>query len=830
MLGSNFRNLLRSAFLAFFLVSCVDINQVVNAHPFSNLILDWKRFSSHKYLVRASRALSQGRYAEAEREASYVLKHHDSHSRQAKLILAESLLAQQRHANAVDALNELADEPLYKQIQLSWLNQPEPVPEYRIDEWLEQEPPGIHRQHLIQARAEQLKRYYGATTAWLWLQPQGGDVVYRSGLAELAEDWDAVVDELSSISKDDPRFTNLIEERLALAQATLNPPPLPPLSLDELSFRLIEFNYFEEALDLLEARLVRNNFANHSIPPALADRLINLYAQLGSPTASFLKSLAPLLPAYERGVLFEQLASQGECDLFPDLTLTSATTASPGEWFAYGECAISTKPGEASIYLQKALSLGRLDARSLLAFSLASSGEPARAYELWQSLPVSEQDQSSVQAGMAQVSLELDRLEIANKHWHRISRLGIDEWRMGGLIAAGLGDLDTAYERFMEVIAESQTASDFYQAGLLARANGNLAMARQWLKTANELDPDNFRYLSDYGFTLSTDPDPHVHDQALPVLLRASDISDANPEVEAEIAKHFKERRDIQSSLRYYKRAIELEQDPMSCTEPLDTPSQRQRIYGLKRNFETLSRRNYYLVDLTVSPYGSPETIDSFVIDDLLLEYQQGIVGSVRYDRKLFLDQKLFAYGRVISTSSLSEVEIQSSGGLGLRYQPFYNLNVNLYAEYFQGLLGNLEADDALFRLNGTILDQGNWSAEWKEDRDVWNERYFYFDTAFFVEQSQSIGLYRYSQGRTWKLPGDGAQTLSPYLFSQMAFQDSEYDIRLGIGLRWQFWLDEDHFRAYRRRITTRFEFQQPLAGDLYQQTPGVRVSLQLNL
>ena len=63
-----------------------------------------------------------------------------------------------------------------------------------------------------------------------------------------------------------------------------------------------------------------------------------------------------------------------------------------------------------------------------------------------------------------------------------------------------------------------------------------------------------------------------------------------------------------------------------------------------------------------------------------------------------------------------------------------------------------------------------------------------------------------------------------------MAFQDSEYDIRFGIGLRWQFWLDEDDLRAYRRRITTRFEFQQPLAGDLYQQTPGVRVSLQLNL
>ena len=106
----------------------------------------------------------------------------------------------------------------------------------------------------------------------------------------------------------------------------------------------------------------------------------------------------------------------------------------------------------------------------------------------------------------------------------------------------------------------------------------------------------------------------------------------------------------------------------------------------------------------------------------------------------------------------------------------------------------------------------------------------FYFDSAYFVEQSQLIGLYRCSQGRTWKLPGDVAQTLSPYFFSQMAHQDYEYDVRIGIGVRWQIWLNEDEFRAYRHKLTTRLEYQQPLSGDLYQQTPGVRLSFQINL
>ena len=216
-------------------------------------------------------------------------------------------------------------------------------------------------------------------------------------------------------------------------------------------------------------------------------------------------------------------------------------------------------------------------------------------------------------------------------------------------------------------------------------------------------------------------------------------------------------------------------------------------------------------------------------IDDVLLEYQQGIVGSLIYERRLS-DQDIFSYTRFISSSDLSQPDFQTSGGFGFRYKPFQDLNINLFAEYFQSRLADTSSDDALLRINGSVLDQGDWSAEWKADRDVWNERFFYFDSAYFVEQSQLIGLYRYSQGRTWKLPGDVAQTLSPYFFSQMAHQDYEYDVRIGIGVRWQIWLNEDEFRAYRHKLTTRLEYQQPLSGDLYQQTPGVRLSFQINL
>ncbi|KZR84940.1 bacteriophage N4 receptor, outer membrane subunit [Synechococcus sp. MIT S9509] len=844
--SSKSKSWLNSLVLVVFLFICIDSNKTAQANIFTNLIRDWKDFSSYPSLARASRALSQGRYSDAEREARFVLNQIDTNSHQARLILAEALLAQRRYGNALDALQMSIEEPLYRQIQLIWLNQSTPVPEYRVEQWLQQHSSGLHRESLIKARSEQLKRLYGAKKAWDWLRKRGGDVVYRSGLAELAHDWLAIVEELSLLAQNDSELSPLLQQRLSFARATLNQQPLnstnrrelpinnlptlpPPPTLDELSFNLVASGNLQQALELLEKRLVEDYSPVSLIPKSLANRLINLYAQLGAPKASFLKLLSTRLPVYERGVLFEQLASSGDCAILPEMSILSSETASAGEWLAYGQCAIQQTPGEASVYLDQALLLGREDSRSLLAFALAASGEPERAYELFESLPSTEKNQSSIQAGMAQVSLQLNQLENANEHWQRLTEKSVDNWRLGALIAAKRGELFSAYERYEIVLYESQNASDFYQGALIARDIGNSDKALEWFGKANELDPNNFRYLSDYGFTLRQDPRQKIQDQALPVLLRASQISDEKPEIEAEIAKLFKERRDYHSSLKHYKRAIRLEQDALSSTEPLTLPSQHQRLYGLKRNFEFLSRNDRLQIDFTISPYGSAQSIDDLLIDDVLLEYQQGIVGTLKYERRLS-DQDIFSYTRFIASSSLSQPDFQSSGGFGFRYKPFYDLNINLFAEYFQSRLADLSSDDALLRINGSVLDQGDWSAEWKADRDVWNERFFYFDSAYFVQQSQLIGLYRYSQGRTWKLPGDVAQTLSPYFFSQMAHQDYEYDLRIGIGLRWQIWLNEDELRAFRHKLTTRLEYQQPLSGDLYQQTPGVRFSFQIDL
>ncbi len=108
------------------------------AQAFPNLLRDWQRFSSYPHLARGAKALQQRRFAEAEREARHVLNKIDANSREARLLLAEALLAQRRFGTALDALAPLPREPLRREIQNSWLNQPNPAPTNRVERWLQQ--------------------------------------------------------------------------------------------------------------------------------------------------------------------------------------------------------------------------------------------------------------------------------------------------------------------------------------------------------------------------------------------------------------------------------------------------------------------------------------------------------------------------------------------------------------------------------------------------------------------------------------------------------------------------------------------------------------------
>jgi bacteriophage N4 adsorption protein A len=819
---------------------------VLPAQAAPDLLGSWRRFSSYPHLARGYAALRQGKAAEAEQQARHILNILDKDSRQARQLLAEALLAQGRYGAALDALAPLPPSPLQRQIQLNWLNQRQPVPANRVERWLQQSPNRQERDQLAVAHAEQLRRQQGPLTAWRWLQRRGGPITYRSGLAELARDWTAVQQELGVQARQGP-LPPLLARRLLLARQTLAHPatavatrqkapaaaPLTaPLSaaadLDQGSYRLIVAGRPAQALTLLEARL---GAGRGPIAEPLASRLVNLYGQVRPPSSTQLARLAPRLTPELRGRLYDQLVDRGQCARLPALAADPGPTAA-SEWLARGTCSLASRPGEAVVYLRRAEALGLAASRNLLAFALAAAGEPAAAYRLWSDLPAGERQQPTVQAAMAQVALELGRLEQAEQHWQTLRQPTLEQWRLGGLIAQARGALGLALARYRPVLAGSTDGADFYQAGLIARQVGQRQQARDWLSRANALSPGNGRYLSDYGFTLSQDPDRSVRDQAVPVLLEASRQVGGNAALEAELSNRYREQQNRPAALQHLAAAISLESDGASATEPLQTPAQRQRIYGLKRTYEALARNDSWLINVTAAPDGVAQTIN-----EALINANNTFVGTVIYEHRLaprLATGSLFGYGRVISANDAVNGQNQTAAGVGLRWAPIQGLNTNLFTEAYQGQLGQISSTDLLLRVNGSLLDQGPWNAEWKEDRRAWNERSLYFDAAWFVNQAQTLSLVRYSQGRTWRLggglQGGVAQTLGPYLLGQFTQQNAQTDLRVGLGLRWQLWFGEDQRRAYRRKLTARAELQQSLGGNLYSNSTGVVLSLQADL
>ena len=71
-----------------------------------------------------------------------------------------------------------------------------------------------------------------------------------------------------------------------------------------------------------------------------------------------------------------------------------------------------------------------------------------------------------------------------------------------------------------------------------------------------------------------------------------------------------------------------------------------------------------------------------------------------------------------------------------------------------------------------------------------------------------------------------------PYGFLEFGSQDPgndwRQDLRAGIGLRGQWWFDDDKYNAYRGSLKVRTEYQQGLGGNLYERANGVLLGVEL--
>ncbi|NIE74725.1 phage receptor [Pantoea sp. Ap-967] len=634
-------------------------------------------------------------------------------------------------------------------------------------------------------------------------------------------------------------------------------------ALEQATYLLVQQGQGERARALLEQAFERRQ---GRLTPSLLQRLGDSYARNDGPLDSRrMLALIPRVNSATRAQLLARLAENGQCD-----AVRKAIPASPseaGQYRALGRCAMPDQPGEAVVYYQAAERLGDRDNRLPLAYALEAAGDSETALPIWRNLPDSAwTDNARLTA--ARGALNAGDAQAARRYWDAAAHHSADDWALGAAIAQRQGDLQAALGFQRQALAHNPRAEHYYAAASTAQLAGDSEQSTAWLADAVRLAPDQPRYRADYGMRLAGSQDAAQRRQSIPYLERATHDFPEDYRLGETLALRYDETEQSAAARRELRRVLDVEQDLVDGDD--EYGSLEARKYRQRRAHEALSRRDTVTLASTWSPAGT-STNDKFLDNGqrsgASRRAQSQNVQLAMWDHALGEEPSrngstLSVYGRVLFGGQGRSEYAQSMGtGVGLRYKPFGQANLNLYAElyhqrqiddtHYNGLsLGELlspakvggnwgdlrhhaeSSNDLLLRATASFLDQGRWRNDWRVDEDDWNERFLYLDAAWWTRAGDHAWLSRYQQGHAWKLPTQSPQTIMPYGFFEFASQDPSndwrQDARTGVGMRWQWWFDDDRYNAYRGSLKVRAEYQQSLGGNLYEQANGVLVGVEM--
>ncbi len=634
-------------------------------------------------------------------------------------------------------------------------------------------------------------------------------------------------------------------------------------ALEQATFLLMQQGHTDHARQLLEQAYDRRQ---GRLTPSLLQRLGNLYARNDAPLQrQRMLGLIPQVDANTRAQLLGRLAEAGHCDAVRQAI--PATPSETGQYRALGRCAMPDQPGEAVVYYQAAERLGDRGSRLPLAFALDAAGDSEDALAICRSLPDSTWTENA-RLTAARGALNAGDPQAARRYWEAAGHHSADDWALGAAIAQQQGDYQAALGLQREALAHRPRADHYYAAASTAQLAGDSAQSTAWLAEAVRLAPDQPRYRADYGMRLAGSADKALRRQSIPLLERATQDFPEDYRLGETLALRYDEVEDSAAARRELRRVLDEEQDLVDGGD--EYGSLEARKYRQRRAHESLSRRDTITLASTWSPAGT-STNDKFLDNGQRSgssrQAQSQNVQLAMWDHALGAEPSrngstLSVYGRVLFGGQSRTDYAQSMGtGVGPRYKPLGQANLNLYAElyhqrqideaHYSGLsLGQLlspakvggnwgdlrhhaeSSNDLLLRATASFLDQGVLRNDWRVDEDDLNERFLYLDAAWWTRAGDHAWLSRYQQGHAWKLPGSSPQTLMPYSFVEFSSQDPSndwrQDARAGVGVRWQWWFDDDRYNAYRGSLKVRAEYQQSLGGNLYERANGVLVGAEM--
>ncbi|MDU9410616.1 phage receptor [Pseudomonas sp. zfem001] len=628
-------------------------------------------------------------------------------------------------------------------------------------------------------------------------------------------------------------------------------------ALDQASFLALQAGRREEARQWLEQAFETRR---GNLSASLLQRLGGLYTETGSTfDPARARALLPHLDAQGRVALLGRLAESGDCAWVRQAIGDAPQT--PGELRVLGRCAMPQRPGEAVVLYRSALAQGDEASRLPLAYALDAAGDAPGAWAIWQQLPLSQLDRVA-RLTAARSALGAEDSAAAERYWRSADARSADDWALGATIAQARNDLAVALQRQRTTLTRQPNGGHYYAAAATAQAAGETQQSTEWLAEAVRLEPDHPRYNADYAMRLAAADTPAERRTSIARLERATHDYPEDYRLGETLAWRYDEAEDSAAARRELRRVIDLEQNPVAADD--EYGSMEARRYRQRRAHETLSRRDSFTLASTWSPAGvttaaSPNAGRRASSQNVQMAIWDHALG----EEPTRNGKSLSVYGRALAGAGGRKLYNEYlAAGVGLRYKPIGDYNLNLYAELykqneypdggfdgerwnkiwtpekFERRMRNRDryaqtSTDYLLRATASFLDQGEYRNDWRVDEQEWNERSLYLDAAWWTKAGDHQWLSRFQQGHVWKLHTESAQTLMLYGFGEFSTQDPDndwrQDLRSGIGLRWQLWYGDSRYNAFPAHVTVRTEYQLGLGGNLYERANGWLLGVEVN-
>ncbi|MFA9441071.1 tetratricopeptide repeat protein [Uliginosibacterium sp. sgz301328] len=597
--------------------------------------------------------------------------------------------------------------------------------------------------------------------------------------------------------------------------------------LDSLSYRLFDKHADTAAFALLMEAYPFTK-ADVAQRAALVSRVFSLMsrdASLASATQRKMLS-QPLRPDALRSVQVTHFAAERDCDAILSLLDSLAGNGySAADWMALGQCYQHEKPGLAEYAFERAQhAQGGAATTRALAYQAFATHDYATALGAWREVPAADMGPAEYLAA-ATTAVAADDPAQADVWLDGYAASGAVQdaayWSLRAQAGASR-DGNAAYQDLQRAIALRPDASLYARMASVDSARGDRRSAVTNLEHAVALDPDNAELAASLGHAYASAGRPA---DARTQLERAAVVYPDDVAITQALVYANQRLADNTAARRYARQAVDdLKRDDPRVDGRSDEIADRE--FGLRRLHEDLARRWTFSADA----WGGSQNASAINASQPGVGYRSfaQLAAEYRLGREPIRDGRtLSAYARVFAGDGGRDTPLPVYApmlGAGLSWKPWRSQVIYFAAEQ-QVPLDNDEQTkaDVMLRASASFFNAGRFSDDWHPSGRGWMAQNLYLDVAHYVRADRNAFTADYRASWHQKV-FRGAQTIEPYGRAQYNFiNDNDYgfqrDVRIGVGVRWNWWYGQTRYDAYRHRTSFGIEFQH--AFQTYQDGKG---------